>query len=244
MHYFIADPRDGIHGSGCNTCCCQRLGMRPGESNAIKIDYAPWVLPFGNGAQLVAPLDIQVERDSSACSNEPIDGFAAPSNSLRFVNVTAPTPATEIDLGATATPGANTFEYRVSPLNGPRFGSIAPYSGDWTNGEFTYLPSSGFEGTDVIWFDQRDAQGRVYTFPVQMRVGANAPTAATKTGLYADSTRASFNPHSYVASIPITLAPDARTCERYRMTVKATARDCDGNLFTHYSCYDVTPGQC
>lgn len=245
MHYFIADPRDGMRGSDCSVCCCQNFGMRPGESNALKIDYAAWVLPFGNGAQLIAPLDIQIERNADACSNEPVDGFTPPTNSLRFVAISLPVSgATAVDLSTTAGPSGNTFEYRVNPLNGPRNGSITPYGADWSAGQFSYTPAPGFAGTDVVWFDQRDAQGRVYTFPVQMRVGASAPTTPTKTGLSADGQRASIAPNAFIASIPISLAPDAKPCERYRMTVKATARDCSGNLFTHYSCYDVTPGQC
>jgi hypothetical protein len=243
MFHFTANPRDGMSGSACGTCCCQALSLRPGEANAILIDYAPWIIPFGNGATLVAPLEVQITRDASACSSAPIDGFAPPTNTLRF-KLTPPDVQTEIDLTATALPGGNTFEYRVSPLNGPQRGSITPYDGEWNAGVFEYQPEGGFTGTDVVWFDQRDAQGRIYTFPVQMRVTVNSPTVATNMGLSANGQKAVFNPHYYTVVLPISLAPSARPCERYRMDVKATARDCDGNIFTHYSCYEVTPGNC
>lgn len=246
MKFFTADPRDGSRGGSCDTCCCERLTLRPGETDFMAINYAPWVVPIGNGVQLVPQLEFSYEYDDSACSNAPIDGFVPPSHTS-FTKTTAAATPVDIDMATdgVATPGGNTFTYRVSPIAGPSHGSITPGGSVFGNGEFTYTPNGGWVGDDIIWIDQKDAQGRVFTFPIRVTTGTGGPVVQMPTNqIRIDPTQVIVNGRLFEATFPISMPPGTPECAKQRLTVKATARDCNGRLFTHISCYDITTGRC
>jgi hypothetical protein len=37
--------------------------------------------------------------------------------------------------------------------------------------------------------------------------------------------------------------PDAKSCEKFKLEIRQTTRDCD-NVYSHYSCFDVFVGKC
>lgn len=245
MKLFTADPRDGSLGAACSTCCCQTIVMRPGETDLVVLNYAAWAVPMGSGIQLVGQPDIQINRDDAACSQSSIDGFSPPAHA-HSTFITPQGAATEIVLNdpADESPAGNSFSYRVHPNEGPRHGGISPYGADFIAGVFQYQPAPGFAGTDVVWFDMKDAQGRIYTFPVQMRVSNSSPTNVARLGAWVDLQKAIINQRLFEVSFPLTLSPDAKACEVFRMSLRQQARDCEGRLFTHYSCFDITAGKC
>lgn len=247
MKHFTADSRDGTaFGSSCDTCCCARIRLRAGETDIMVLNYAPWIVPIGNGAQLMPQLDFAYEYDDSGCSNSQIDGFGPPAHTSETVTTAANTPV-EIDLSdtGTATPAGNTFTYRVHPNAGPSRGAITPLDGQFTDQPFDYAPAAGWNGDDIIWFDQKDAQGRINTFPMRIRTGTGGPVIPIPTNaIRVNQADVRVNGHLYEASFPISMPPGTPECVMQRMTVKATARDCDGRLFTHFMCFDLTTGKC
>lgn len=244
MKFFTADPRDGSHGGACDTCCCQPFSLRPGETDIMVINYAPWAVPIGNGVALMPQLEFSYEYDASACSNAQIDGFVPPTHTSPTI-ATAINTAVNIDLTAGASPAGNTFTYRVHPNAGPQHGAITPYDSNFTDQPFSYTPNANWQGDDIIWFDQKDAQGRINTFPVKADTGATGPVVAMPTNaVRIDMSQVVVNQRLFEASFPVSMPPGTPDCARQTMTVKATARDCDGRIFTHLSCYTITTGKC
>lgn len=250
MFVYTVDPRNGIagaSGASCSTCCCETLTMRPGETNLMAINYAPWAVPIGNGVQLLNQLDISFEPNFDACSSASIDGFAPPVHTFMTYDTTGASDPVTFNLNddAVQSPDDNTFLYRVKPGEGPRHGSITPLTSGYTPGEFVYTPQAGFGGVDIVWFEMLDAQGRIFTFPVKFQVGAaNGVYPPMITAINVDRTQILVNERTFIASFPLYMPPNITQCQTTRMLIRATARDCDGRVFSHYSCFDIRAGKC
>lgn len=245
MKFFTIDPRDGGFGisAGCNTCCCQQLHMRPGETDKMVVNFAPWSVPIGGPGLIAGGTQINISRDSSGCVESSIDGFAPPAlgNTTEFTAL--PGAATVIDVTDDGiTPAGNTFSYRVLPMAGPANGAINnPNNGP----EFSYTSNAGFKGLDSFYVEVTDAQGRKLIQLVVISVGNPGPAvpASLPSGLYVDQTKIHVDARAHQISFPITLLPDARSCEKFKLEIRQTTRDCD-NVYSHYSCFDVFVGKC
>ncbi len=246
MKFFTIDPRDGGFGisAGCNTCCCQTLHMRPGETDKMVINYAPWSVPIGGPGLIPGGTEINISRDAGACATGSIDGFAPPQFDGSTTAFEAlPGAATVIDvIDNGISPAGNTFTYRVLPMAGPKHGTISnPNAGP----AFSYTSNSGFTGLDSFYVEVTDAQGRKLIQLVVISVGDPGPAvpAILPSGLYLDQTKIAVDARMHQISFPIALLPDARACEKFKLEIRQTARDCD-NVYSHYSCFDIFVGKC
>jgi Bacterial Ig domain len=245
MKHFTVDPRDGGFGisAGCHTCCCQTILLRPGETDKMVVNYAPWSVPIGGPGLIPGGTEINISRDSSACATGAIDGFSPPQLGVTTAFTALPGAATVLDVGAGAEPAGNTFTYRVLPLSGPYKGTVT----NPTNGpEFTYQSEAGYTGTDSFYVEMTDAQGRKLIQLVVVSVGNPGPVVVPANlpyGLYVDRTKIAVDARHHQISFPISLMPDAKECERFRLEIRQAARDCD-NVYSHYACFDIFVGKC
>lgn len=253
MHYINIDEKS----NGCAVCCCAPIGLRPGEVSLITLNYAPWTIPImsGGGPGLVPTPDFSVVEDAGTCSTSEIDGFAPPSvggdvfNAALALAVNTPL---ELDLVSDVAPAGNTFIFELVPMSGPYHGTLSavtPNGAAWM-----YTPNTGFQGYDQFWVKVTDAQGRVLIRPVNIKIGVPTevqpfgwgPNAAT--GVQIDRTTAKVDQRQQTLSFAVMLPPSNGCdtidgCKRYRVSVKAFARDCD-RQFSHISCFDVFCKKC
>lgn len=243
MLYFQADPRDGggRNGMTCNTCCCQSMHLRPGETNRMVIDYAAWALPIG---WVVPTPQLTVETDSSSCDTSAVEGFGPPRNTNYTLTTPVNTPL-DVNLAANASPPTNTFTYRLVGLGGPDHGAVAPDGA--TPGAFTYTPNTGFQGFDYFDYIMEDAQGRSVRKTVRVSVGQHADRpdgSRTATVPYIDRAAIKVDDKLMQVSFPITMPASVEDCQTFRLTLKQPAKDCEGNLYHHLACFDISPKPC
>lgn len=246
MLYFDIDARDGgpAGGAACNTCCCHPIMLRPGETNLVAINYAPWSLPIAPPG-IVTGTEIAVTIDNAACPNNEIEGFTYPSNT----NYTLSTPvstALEIDLSANAAPLGNEFTYALVSLQGPTNGSIAQ-TGTAAGPTFTYTPNGGYTGYDYFTYEMTDGQGRTVVRTVEISVGqhfAKRDRARMATGPFVDMTKINVDRRMQIVKFPIYMPLSVRDCQTFRMTLKQPAKDCDQNTYHHFACFDIRSGDC
>lgn len=246
MLHVTMDARDGFNGASCTKCCCEAVQMRPGETNLIVLNYAPWSVPFG-GRGIVPTPELTITPDNSSCSSAPIDTFAPPS--AQFTQATTPVnTAVNIDLTTNVAPIGNTFEYRLLPVSGPTRGTLTtPINGT----PWIYTPAPGFEGYDHFWVEVKDAQGRRVVREQIIKVGAallSMPFDFGKTGLVIDRSKIMIDQRMQTLEIPLYLAPNADCgsvdgCISYQVMVKQPADDCC-RIFHHISCFDVRCKSC
>lgn len=216
------------------------MSMRPGETNKVSINYAPWVLPLGNGANLMCSTDIDVQLDEAGCpqatgSNPP------PSNTSYKVWTSG--AAVVADLAANAAPTSGTFEYERTPLSGPYNGTVVI---DPATGQATYTPNGGFKGVDRFYYTMTDASKRSIIKEVVVEVSdvENSVPAPFTPAVSVDMGKLIVNDRTQTVSFPVSVSPAARSCEIYKINVKQFARDCSGACFSHISCYDLSIGKC
>lgn len=243
MLYFTADPRDGISGASgasCNSCCCQTINMRPGETNLMTINYAPWSVPLLGGISAGTEFDVQL--DTSACATDSINGDNPPNNS--FYNFTTTVnAAVSGDLNLDAQPAATTHTYRKVALSGPEQGDVSILA----NGTFTYTPRSDFVGWDTFWYQMTDQHGRTKVRSVVIKVGdaTGAEPVTSKSDLpYINRAKIMVNKDQHTISFAMQMPYTCEPCHVYRMTIKQPAQDCNLNLFHHFSCFDIRCKDC
>jgi hypothetical protein len=235
MLNFIADPRDGNAASGtCATCCCKDIKLRPGESNLVQINYAPWSAPLG-GNGLVGEPRMQMEHNDSACSNNP----------LKNTNYSATTALnTAVALNLTTGAGTGTFQYAIVDMFGPENGKLTD-TGTAGNGQYTYTPNTGFTGYDYFSYLMRDAAGNMLIRHVSIKVGTDvvfedpvrmALTPFIKTG--------TFDVMAHTLKFPLHMPINVRACDSYKLTFRQEARDCAGNSYYHAMCFNILPTSC
>jgi len=218
--------------------------MRPGETNKMVIDYAPWSFNFGYPG-VVPGMDYAVEVDKSGCSTGAIGGFGAPSNTNYELLVVANAPTT-VDLSPNAAPAGNTFSYSVVPLFGPNHGTVVQ-SGTAGSPTFTYTPYGGFTGYDYFSYKMTDAQGRSVVRSVRLSVGVHTDTpdlARMATEPFIDPNSVSIDTAQQLVGFVVHMPVSADACTSYRLTIRQPARDCDRNVYNHFMCFDITAKDC
>lgn len=240
MLRYIADGRDGIGGGSCDTCCCERMPLRPGETNRVMIDYAPWSIPIG-GQGLIDGGTFSIEKKASVT---PSGGNAAPV----AVNIYKPGVFNTAIVGNFNTsvidPDADPLTFTVLPLYEPAHGTftLAP------DGAYVYTPIAGFIGVDRFFYSVTDGThtASIAEFVVGYAANAQPPIVQPPfTPIIAvGSNGAEINHRMHTLSFPIAVSPAAVTGDAYRLTIRQPARDCDCNIFYHVSCYDIIIGKC
>lgn len=253
MLSFNADPRDGASvGGSCGTCCCDSINMRPGETNLVTINYAPWSLPLTPPGIIPGGLAWDFEVDTSGCSTAAVDGFAPPSNTNyeATVDLGSDTDVT-IDLTANMLPAGNTFVYSLVPLSGPVFGTVAVSAA----GSAVYTPNSGYTGYDYFSYKVTDGQGRTVIRHVQVITfpdggSADDPSLSGKLDGRMSlvprigPTTVAVDQRLQLVQFALTMPLNVQPCERHRLTLRQTAQNCAGTLFNHVKCFDLRAKDC
>lgn len=230
MYSFTVNSRSGSQNTdACNTCCCESISAKPGETNKVLLNYAPWSAPIG-GHGLFNGTAFQVDRLG-----------------------TAPTPVVNAGFGRTVT-GAP-FEGDLAPLfpnpdqETPVFKLEALFEAAngvvelQPDGKFTYTPAPLFTGIDRFYWS---ANGAVAEYTIAVDASAEQPqtqppvvppVAALKKSVAIDN-------RVHIVAFLVAVSPAAVPGDIYRLTVKQGTRDCDGNEIFHISCYDITIGAC
>ena len=229
-----ADPRNGAlaNGGACETCCCEKIGMRLGETNLVEINYAPWSLPIGGGL-VNGSFKYHVETNSDACDA----AFAAPNQTL----VTALDTPLVIDVDANVDV-AGAYTYNVLPLSDPENGVL-----DTTGADIVYTPNSGFEGYDYFAYELTDASGATDVVVVEINVGTHRQLASLNrmaTVPYISRSSVQITPHTHVVRFPLFMPRTCTPCETHRITLSVKARDCNNNTYEHFTCLDITCKDC
>lgn len=229
MISFTVDARNGTDKDGCNTCCCETIPARPGETNKILINYAPWAAPIG-GHGLAPRAGFEVDCISCATADTVIvqPGFA------RIV--------TGNTLNGTLAPlytGDEPVTFEVLPLFDVSHGDLVVNA----DGTFIYTPNTLFAGIDRFYWS---ANGEVAEFIIAVDPSAEQqyPQPAFTAPVSVAKSRVQYDTKMYVMSFVLSVSPAAKTGDIYRLTIRQPAIDCDGNQFDHISCYDVVIGKC
>lgn len=242
MQTFNADPRDGVpNGSVCTSCCCQPLSLQPGETNLITINYAMWSVPLGRPG-IVGGFEYNIETNTDACPSSKIGGFLPPSAANLLLS-TAESTDLAIDLTAGVTPAGNTFSYSIVPFSGPRKGTLAQTA----EGQYTYTPNGGVTGKDYFSFTVTDAQSRTVTRHVEINIGTNVEArnnALLSLTPFVDLSTVVVDQQLQQVRFPLYMPLSCTECERYKLTIRQPAQDCDCNTFHHFMCFDITCKPC
>lgn len=231
MFSFSVDPRSGGFGSNesCNSCCCESLSARPGETNKVMINYAPWSAPIGgrglanDTAFSIAPVSIPpvpavVPGAGRTIANTPFNGDLAPL----FPN-----------------PEQEEVTYRIEPLFGPSQGSIVLNP----NGTFVYTPNPLFTGIDRFWWS---ANGNIAEFIIAVDVNAEQEFAfpGFTAAVSVSKKSVGIDHRLHIMGFFFSASPAAIPGDVYRLTIKQGASNCNGEIAVHLSCYDIVIGAC
>lgn len=235
MYHFQADARSGEGSSGCSTCCCASITAKIGETNMVRIDYAPWSVPIaGRG---LTTTTFNIEKITAA----PIGVNQRPVVAALLLSTLINTPVSGVVSATDAESNALTYKYL--PVYGPRNGRVTMSA----SGAYTYTPSSSFEGYDSFFFSVADGLGEDVVQEAIIAVGATtaAPTAQRLASHVSTSQQsASVNQSMHFLQFPLQISPTAVVGEVHRITVSQNLMTCDGFIYTHISCYDVLVNKC
>lgn len=243
MYQFNADPRDGVpQGSVCDACCCEPISLMPGQRDLISISYGLWTGPIG-WPGIMPGTEFNIEVNSDACPSGEVDGFLPPSASNLELTTAAGT-LLMIDLTAGVTPAGNTFAYSIVPFSGPTKGTLVRTA----EGMYNYTPNGGVTGKDYFSFQVTDAQGRIVIRHVEVDIDpANVqPRDLSRLSLvpFVEASAVEVRQPSQMIRIPIYMPLSCQPCERYKLTIKQPAQDCNCITFSHFMCFDITCKPC
>jgi hypothetical protein len=241
MQTFIADPRNRPSGGGdaCNSCCCEMAYGRPGETNLWSIMYGHWVAGI-SGPGLVPGTSFEIAKlnvVTPSGSNQP------PVNKdYVFATRTDMAVAGSVATGASDVDGSP-LTYGLMGLYGPTNGIVDLVP---ATGAFVYTPRAGFNGYDKFFVTTSDGVNVPVINKVEIAVspvGVPAIPLPPKIDVVnIPRPRLSVNKH-YI-QFPVEISPAAMIGDRYRVSIRQPASDCDGNTFHHIFCADLTIGKC
>ena len=241
MLTFLADARNGSSAAtACGSFCCERVSARPGETNKIAINYANWVAPIGgrgiSGAPAIVVKNITPVPSLAPANQPPTNTDYTPSVAANgTLNGTVATNGVD--------PESQPLTYAHLALYGPRYGTLVFNA----NGTYVYTPRSGFTGYDTFWFSTSDGVNKPVVNRVVVSVNPPSPAPALPApiltpAVWVDPNRIAVR--SPVLEFPLAVSPAARPGDLYRLELVQAAVDCDGVIYEHQSCFDVTIGTC
>lgn len=239
MLYTTVDARDGLYTAECNKCCCEPINVRPGETNLMVLNYAPWVIPIGgrkHGMGCTPQINV---AQMQACPVAAGDNLPPMANGSLTYDVESGVGFT--DALNVVDPEGLPLEISILPFYGPFHGKLTLDEEFSTN--FGYISETDFKGVDRFFFAASDGINKPVIFEALLRVGVTTPALSTPI-IFVDPKRIVVDQQMYTLSFPIEVSPAAQTCEAYRLTVRQNAYDCNYNCFWHISCYDLAIKQC
>jgi hypothetical protein len=220
--------KDVDQGTQCIPCCCESLSMKPGSTNKVSVNYAPWAVPIGRLHCLPA-FDL-VQMQTCPDTGQPV--IQEP------VQLAATTNATLLgDLRTFSTDQSLTF--KSSSLYGPWHGILELD----VSGTFTYTPNSGYTGEDRFYATATNTAGNQTTFEVMLGVGVDE-TAIKPTPHVSVDPVVNVNYQYYIASFAVKVSPAANLCEVWRLNIQMHSIDCECVCFDRTDCFDIRMVKC
>lgn len=231
MYSFTVDSRSGAQNAAdaCNTCCCESVSAKPGETNKIMLNYAPWSVPFG-GHGLFNGTSFQVERLGTVPTPDVNPGFGRTVTGTPFEGDLSP---------LFPNPDNDAVKFEIEQLFDASNGVVELQP----DGKFTYTPAPLFTGIDRFYWS---ANGDVAEYTIAVDPSAEqpqkqppvvAPVTVLKKSVAIDN-------RVHIVAFLFAVSPAAIPGDIYRLTIKQGTRDCDGSEYFHLSCYDITIGAC
>jgi hypothetical protein len=237
MFHFTVDPEQA--GSGCNTCCCEKMAMQPGTTSKVTINYVPWAMPMQSWLNCTTSFAVELLETCVvpvAGSNLPPIIYS-PDQMARFN--TGMNVALNADMKSkVADPEGVALVFKVLPHHGPKHGKIELQ----TNGLFVYTPHYFYKGEERFYCTASDGVTDPLIFEVLIAIeidaGLMVPTPKISIG------PAIVNDKMYSVSFPVTMSPAAQPCDMWRLTVLQGALDCACICYTRTDCYDIGVAKC
>jgi hypothetical protein len=232
MHVTIDDAAVK---DGCVVCCCETVSLKPGETQPLRLNYAPWALPIaGKGLHCEPTIEIE-EKDTCP----PAMGGNLPPASAEDIRFDVP-PGVPFS-GDLATqvidPEDDTMAFKTLALSGPKHGKLVLN----TDGSFVYTPVVGYVGPDNFFFTVNDGVNSV-TLEALLGVGIPGDDVSGTWNLTVG--KPTVDQRYYVVTVPITASPAAKTCQIFRLTIRQGALSCDCECYYHVDCVDVRIVKC
>jgi len=227
---YPADP------SGCVSCCCEVVSIKPGETLPLYLNYAPWAAPIAlRGLHCVPSVEVEERQtcDTPAGSNLPP---SAPPQ-IRF-DAIVNTPL-DGDLNTQVTdPDGDAMTFKAMAHYAPKHGSLKLKS----DGTFTYTPVQNYKGEDRFYFSVTDNINPAVVMEAMIGVGISSWDVKGTWDLVVGP--AIVNQRMYMVTLPISASPAAKTCQVFRLTIRQGALDCECNCYYHTDCVDVRIVKC
>jgi Bacterial Ig domain len=230
-HFTVENIEASVN--GCQTCCCEKLSLKPGTTTKVSVGYAPWAVPIG---ELHCPPQFMIEQ--MATCPVPV-GDNMPPAAVSEVKFSTPMNA-QLDNDLTVMiqdPEAVALTFKLLQLYGAKHGKLTLQP----NGAFTYMPISNFVGEERFYVSASDGVNSV-VFEVMIAVGIDPAAMAPMPHISIGP--AVIDQRMYIVSFPVTMSPAAQQCEIWRMTVLQNAIDCDCNCYNRTDCFDIGVAKC
>jgi Bacterial Ig domain len=233
MYHFTIKDID--QNSQCIPCCCESLSMKPGSTNKVSVNYAPWAVPIGR-LHCLPSFDLE-QKDTCVTTGAPVKiggnpvAFDTPVNTVLSDDLN--TKIIDPENGA--------LKFKVLGLYGPKNGVVVVLS----DGSFDYTPTPGYEGEDRFFVTATDPTNKSTTFEVLIGVGSTTSVDMTETPhVSVDAVSVNVNYQIYTASFAVKISPAADLCEVWRLTVQMQSIDCECVCFDRTDCFDIRIVQC
>jgi hypothetical protein len=236
MHFTV--EADSPAAQGCNTCCCEKMSLKPGTTTKVTVNYVPWALPIGwlhcSPSFNIEPMDTCITPLPS--NNLPpaissADGMAKFQTDMNIKLVEdLKTRVTDVD--------GDPITFRILPLYAPKHGKIVLDP----NGRFEYTPTQNWFGEERFYASASDGKNAPFIFEVMIAVGIDPAPMAAQPNIAIGP--ASVDQKHFTVSFPVTLSPAAQECEIWRLTVLQGALDCDCQCYTRTDCFDIGVRTC
>lgn len=239
MYFFQVDARDNFSGSlrTCNFCCADKAAAIPGEMNAWRIDYSPWVSGI-QGRGLSQPIGFSISKLTTN-PPPPFPSDLPPTNTDYTVATPINTTFSGGDVSTNAiSPGSHTLTFYADPVNLPRNGVVAMNS----DGSYIYVPNTGYSGLDQFGFFTSDGINPPVENIVTVKIPSTTNIPPNLGLLYVDPT--SVRIHNPFLDFKVVASEQALVDQVYRLTVSAIALDCDIGQYRHISTYDIAITKC
>lgn len=227
--------QDQQQAAACIKCCCETVSLKPGETQPLLLNYAPWALPIAQrGLHCLPSVEIEEKEtcDAPGGDNLPpqvIDqtAFSTPVNT-----------ALNGDLNTKVSdPESAELTFKLLPHYGPKKGKLVLNE----DGTFVYTPQGSYKGEERFYATASDGTNKT-TFEVMIAVGVVAASMIPTPDLAIGTPI--VDQRYYTVRLPLVASPAARSCQIFRLSIRQGALDCDCNCYYHVDCVDVRIANC
>jgi hypothetical protein len=236
MMHFTVEAYTPVDAS-CQTCCCEKLTLKPGTVEKVSVGYAPWAVPIG---QLHCSPQFQIEQ-METCPL-PVGGDLPPQiisadEVVRFTTAKSMSLADDLRTKV-ADPEGMALVFKSLPLYGPKHGKLVLDP----SGNFTYIPMQFYVGEERFYCSATDPAHHTFIFEVMIAVGIDAASMVATPHVSVGP--AAVDSRYFTVSFPVVVTPAANECEVWRLTVLQTAMDCDCQCYSRTDCFDIGIAKC